>query len=129
MDMDSPTNGTAFGQSAQLIEIPLRGSDSDVLEIPVDDLPDPCDEVLQVLRSEKAQLDIWYRLAIEYYRQGKEQDFVKILEASRTEADLDYAKSDEDQMKQLDTLAAYYVLQANREKKNDKKREFFQKVI
>ncbi len=61
-------------------------------------------------------------------RQGKEKEFVAILDRSRTEANLDYPKSEEDQMRQLDTLAAYYVQQANREKKSDRKRELFTKA-
>jgi len=39
---------------------------------------------------------------------------VKILDASRTDAGLDYANSEKDQMKALDTLAAYYVQKAHR---------------
>lgn len=53
------------------------------------------------------------------------QDFVKILEASRTDANLDYESFEKDQMRALDTLAAYYVTQAHREKNKDQKRELF----
>ena len=42
-------------------------------------------------------------------------EFVQILEASRgDEASLGYNKSEEDQMRQLDTLAAYYAQEANK---------------
>ena len=37
--------------------------------------------------------------------------FVKILEASRSEANLSYPNFDRDQMTAFDTLAAYYVQQ------------------
>ena len=65
---------------------------------------------------------------VEYYNQNKFTDFVKVLEASRTEANMNYKDSEKDQMKALDTLAAHYVQQANREKNKDKKRELFTKA-
>ena len=48
-----------------------------------------------------------------------------LLEASRTDASLNYADYERDQMQALDTLAAYYVKKANKEKNRDKKRELF----
>lgn len=50
------------------------------------------------------------------------------MEASRTDASLDYPNSERDQMRSLDTLAAHYVQQAHREKNKDKKRELFTKA-
>ncbi len=48
-------------------------------------------------------------------RQGRVSEFVQILECSRGEdANLNYKKSEEDQMRQLDTLAAYYLQEANK---------------
>lgn len=47
---------------------------------------------------------------------------------SRTDANFNYKDSEKDQMKALDTLAAYYVQQANQEKNKDKKRELFTKA-
>jgi RNA polymerase-associated protein CTR9 len=65
---------------------------------------------------------------VEYNNQNKIADFVKVLEASRTESNMNYKDSEKDQMKALDTLAAHYVQQANREKNKDKKRELFTKA-
>ena len=65
---------------------------------------------------------------MEYNNQNKTADFVKVLEASRTESNMNYKDSEKDQMKALDTLAAHYVQQANREKNKDKKRELFTKA-
>jgi RNA polymerase-associated protein CTR9 len=65
---------------------------------------------------------------VEYNNQNKTADFVKVLEASRTESNMNYKDSEKDQMKALDTLAAHYVQQANREKNKDKKRELFTKA-
>lgn len=64
-------------------------------------------------------------MQIEYYKQGKEQDFVTILESSRDEANCSYRGQEKDQMKALDTLAAYYVQRAHAEKNKDRKRELF----
>lgn len=41
---------------------------------------------------------------------------MRILEASGSEASLDYADFEKDQMKALDTLAAYYVNEVSLEK-------------
>ena len=62
---------------------------------------------------------------MEYYKQGYVEDFVKILDASRTDAGLDYTNFEKDQMRALDTLAAYYVQKAHKEKNKDKKRDLF----
>ncbi|BFZ05310.1 hypothetical protein BsWGS_08349 [Bradybaena similaris] len=112
--------------SAGSIEIPLRDTD-EVIELDLDQLPEG-EEVLSILRQEVAPLHIWVTLALEYWKQGSPDDFVKILEASRTDASLDYSNFEKDQMKSLDTLAAYYVQQAHKEKNKDRKRELFMKA-
>ncbi|KAG8230222.1 hypothetical protein J437_LFUL010850 [Ladona fulva] len=108
------------------IEIPLRDTD-EVIELYFDQLPEG-EEVLGILRQEHAQLHIWVNLALEYYRQGKVEEFILILEASRTEADTSYRDSEKDQMRALDALAAYFVQKANKEKNKDRKRELFTKA-
>lgn len=50
-------------------------------------------------------------IQLAYYRRGNEADFVRILEMSGSEASLDYSEYHQDQMRALDTLAAYYVIQ------------------
>ncbi|KAH0620885.1 hypothetical protein JD844_021762 [Phrynosoma platyrhinos] len=60
---------------------------------------------------------------LEYYKQGKTEDFVKLLEAARIDGNLDYRDHEKDQMTCLDTLAAYYVQQARKEKNKDNKKE------
>ncbi|XP_078725222.1 RNA polymerase-associated protein CTR9 homolog isoform X1 [Lampetra fluviatilis] len=103
------------------IEIPLRDTD-EVIELDFDQLPEG-DEVISILKQEHTQLHIWIALALEYYRQGKPEDFVKLLEAARVDGTLDYRDHEKDQMTCLDTLAAYYVQQARREKNKDVKKE------
>lgn len=95
-----------------------------MIELDLDQLPDG-EEVLNILRQEIAPLNIWVNLALEYYKQGCIDDFVKILEASRADASYDYPNYEKDQMRALDTLAAYYVQQAHKEKNKEKKRELF----
>uniref|UniRef100_H0ZC78 RNA polymerase-associated protein CTR9 homolog n=1 Tax=Taeniopygia guttata TaxID=59729 RepID=H0ZC78_TAEGU len=56
-------------------------------------------------------------------KQGKTEDFVKLLEAARIDGNLDYRDHEKDQMTCLDTLAAYYVQQARKEKNKDNKKE------
>lgn len=65
---------------------------------------------------------------LEYYKQGKIETFLKMLEDSRIDANTEYRDYEKDQMRTLDMLAAYYVQQANREKNKDKKRELFSKA-
>ncbi len=62
---------------------------------------------------------------LEYYKQNKVDDFVKIFGSWQTDAHLDYQGNEKDQMTALDTLAAYYVQQARKEKNKDAKKELF----
>ena len=48
--------------------------------------------------SEKGTLNLWVTLAIEYYRRGKRDEFVRILDVARVDANLGYPNSDEDQV-------------------------------
>jgi len=98
-----------------------------VIELSFDQLPDG-EEVLSILRQEHAALNLWVKLAEEYYRQGKSEEFVQILDAARTEANTGYRDNEKDQMRCLDMLAAFYVQVANKEKNKDKKRELFTKA-
>ncbi|XP_074121882.1 RNA polymerase-associated protein CTR9 homolog [Sminthopsis crassicaudata] len=103
------------------IEIPLWNTD-EVIEIDFHQLPEG-DEVISILKQEHAQLHIWIALAQEYYKQGKTEDFVKLLEAARIDGNLNYEDHKKDQMTCLDTLAAYYVQQARKEKNKDNRKE------
>ncbi|XP_037949839.1 RNA polymerase-associated protein CTR9 homolog [Teleopsis dalmanni] len=108
------------------IEIPLRDTD-EVIEVHPDQLPEG-QEVLSILRQERSQLNTWVNVALAYYKQGKTNDFIELLETARDEANKDYREFDKDQMRCYDMLAAHYVQEANREKLKDKKRELFMKA-
>ena len=109
--------------SATSIEIPLRDTD-EVIELDVEQLPDG-EEVISILKDERAPLHIWVALALHYYKQGKFDDFVSVLETSRTDADVSYKDHEKDQMVALDTLAAHYVQLARKEKQKEKRKELF----
>ncbi|KAI2558756.1 CTR9 homolog, Paf1/RNA polymerase II complex component, partial [Homo sapiens] len=94
----------------------------EVIELDFDQLPEG-DEVISILKQEHTQLHIWIALALEYYKQGKTEEFVKLLEAARIDGNLDYRDHEKDQMTCLDTLAAYYVQQARKEKNKDNKKD------
>ena len=81
------------------LEIPLLGSDSEVIEIWFNELPDDVEEVIHILKNEKAALNYWVTLAIEYYRRDMRDAFVRLLEVARADANLNYPSSDEDQVK------------------------------
>ncbi|VVD02268.1 unnamed protein product [Leptidea sinapis] len=108
------------------LEIPLMTTD-EVIELDPEQLPSG-DEVLSILQQERSQLNVWINVALAYYKQRKIDDFLKILEASRVDANIDYRDFERDQMRALDMLAAYYVQEANKEKLKDKKKELFTKA-
>ncbi|GIY16839.1 RNA polymerase-associated protein CTR9 homolog [Caerostris darwini] len=99
------------------IEIPLRDTE-EVIELKFDQLPEG-DEVLGILRQEQATLDLWVKIATEYYRQGKYDDFQASKEKDRekkrelfTKATLLYTTADKIIMYDLDHLLgrAYFCL-------------------
>lgn len=51
-----------------------------------------------------------------------------LLENAKKDARTDYKENEKDQMKVLDSLAAYYVKLANKERNKEKKKELFHKA-
>lgn len=58
--------------------------------------------------SEKGTLNLWVTLAIEYYRRGKRDEFVRILDVARVDANLGYPNSDEDQVQLFQWGSQFY---------------------
>lgn len=114
--------GTNASGNSGTIEIPLKDSD-EVIELGLDQLPDG-DEVLSILIQESCPLHVWIRLAIGYYRQGKINDFVHILESSQTNSNTNYKGFEKDKLRALDTLAAHFVQLANKEKNKELKKDY-----
>uniref|UniRef100_A0A915CPW2 RNA polymerase-associated protein CTR9 homolog n=1 Tax=Ditylenchus dipsaci TaxID=166011 RepID=A0A915CPW2_9BILA len=92
------------------IVIPLKNSVDEIIEISFDNLPEG-EEVLQILKGERAALHYWLDLALD-----------------GGDAGLDYEHYEKDQMRALDMLAAYYVIQGNKERNKEKKKEFTTKA-
>lgn len=120
------------------IEIPMKEKQDTVIELDLDELPNG-DEMLMILNQEEPPLNIWIALAIEYYRQNKDDAFVNILETCAKQIMIkhqpdekidkqDKERDEKDEMRALDSLAAYYVKMGNKEKVRDKRREYFQKA-
>ncbi|XP_038047664.1 RNA polymerase-associated protein CTR9 homolog [Patiria miniata] len=107
----------------RFVEIPLRDTD-EVIELDLDQLPEG-EEVLSILKQENAPLHTWLALGLEYYKQNQVDDFIKIFASWQSDANLDYGGNEKDQMTALDTLAAYYVQQARKEKNKDSKKDLF----
>ena len=80
-------------------EIPSASDDFDSVQILYDDLEDSSNEdILQLLKNEKAHLKYWVSIAREYYRRGRFTDFENTLDTARKEANITYDKSEEDQV-------------------------------
>uniref|UniRef100_A0A1I8AE63 TPR_REGION domain-containing protein n=1 Tax=Steinernema glaseri TaxID=37863 RepID=A0A1I8AE63_9BILA len=107
--------------------IPLLSGRDETLEIPLDPLPNG-EEIIDVLRKEKCPLYVWIDLAAHYYTAGETQTFVKLLEISGPEASQDYRDVEKDQMRALDTLAAYYVQTGSQSRDKNDRKEFFAKA-
>ena len=60
------------------VEIPLQGSETEVIEIAFDELPDDVEEVMHILKAENAQMHLWVTIAIEYFRRDKKENFTKV---------------------------------------------------
>ena len=84
----------------------------------------PCSWTTSFVKSLKI-VDLIFSLQLEYYKQSQVDDFVKIFASWQSDANLDYPGNEKDQMTALDTLAAYYVQQARKEKNKDSKKDLF----
>ncbi|XP_011403140.1 PREDICTED: RNA polymerase-associated protein CTR9 homolog [Amphimedon queenslandica] len=117
---------TRYLPGATSVEIPLRDTD-EVIELDIDQLPEG-DEVITILRDERAPLHTWVTLALHYYKQDKWSEFEKLLQTSRTDANISYDDHEKDQMMALDSLAAHYVQKAKKERDKETKKEYFSKA-
>uniref|UniRef100_A0A0N5AFT6 TPR_REGION domain-containing protein n=1 Tax=Syphacia muris TaxID=451379 RepID=A0A0N5AFT6_9BILA len=100
----------------------------ELIELELSSLPEDGNEVLAILKGEHAALHYWIDVALAYYAHGNEADFVRILELAGSEASLEYNEYPNDQMRALDILAAYYVIQCHKEKSKEKKKEWHTKA-
>lgn len=109
----SPGKGQVEAQVQPSLDIPIRDENEqesdEVIQIFLDDLP-PTEELLGVLKAEKADLKLWLQFAVEYYRQNRLKDFESILkEGCSPEVENYYAQDKEGRIAILNAYAAYKI--------------------
>mmetsp|Transcript_17683 Transcript_17683/g.55359 ORF Transcript_17683/g.55359 Transcript_17683/m.55359 type:complete len:217 (+) Transcript_17683:81-731(+) len=117
------------------IIVPVRGR-SDVIEIFLHELPFDPSDVVEMLRSELAPLEIWCEFAMAYYKRGDRRQFREILLGVVDAFDVyemqDYyraaqSKFTDDRLRILNLLAAsatlVFVSQVNQEIRSDWKQK------
>lgn len=117
---------------AMSILIPVQGSE-EVVEVQVSELPDDANDIVDILQAEMAPLDLWLKFAVEYYKQGKLEQFKLLLdplvELEMQGALYDQFGNDPSVKKQfiaiLNCLAAYHMVGATRERDKQKKKAGF----
>lgn len=121
---------TSFIMAAK-IEIPF-GKGDEVLELEVANLPEPT-ETLGILQEQDCKIDIWIQLAVEYYKQGKDEAFELLLNECLSRWDRDrfkqssatYPDGDKHRIKALDLLAIFYVRKGYATKNRERRRDYF----
>ncbi|OLL26995.1 Tetratricopeptide repeat protein 1 [Neolecta irregularis DAH-3] len=63
----------------RIIEVPLKGTTDQFLEIDCAALPEDCTELSEALEAEEAEKAFWTRLAFEYNRQGMVDQAIELL--------------------------------------------------
>lgn len=113
------------------IEIPY-GQGDEVLELDVSNLPEPA-ETVGILQDQNCKINLWIQIAIEYYRQGKDEAFELLISTCLSNWDQDriklnsssYPDADKDRIRALDLLAIYYVRKGYATKNRERRRDFF----
>jgi len=105
--------------ASNVIEIPLKNRQNEVIELSLDELPQESQEIIGILREEEVPLDLWLRFAVEYFRRSRPDAFHDILNAALS-SDLTrvYHHQRRERILILNALAAYYLGQAAKEKAN-----------
>ena len=121
--------------TAGTILIPVLQS-TEVIEVQISELPDDVGEVLEILMNELAPLEVWLRFAVEYYRQGKHDSFLKMFQPLLDEharGNLfdqfgDTKQTREQFLAILNALAAFHTVMGSRERDKTKKKAEFEKA-
>lgn len=103
----------AEGEAQASLDIPIRdevGRESEeVIQIFLDELP-PVEELLGVLKAERADLKLWLQFAVEYYRQARFKEFENLLEEGCSpEVERFYAEDKDTRIALLNAYAAYKI--------------------
>jgi tetratricopeptide (TPR) repeat protein len=114
------------------ILIPVQGSE-EVVEVSCAELPDDANDIVDILQAEMAPLDLWLKFAVEYYKQGRLEQFKLLLdplvELESQGALYDQFGREPAVKKQfiaiLNALAAYHMVGATRDRDKQKKKAGF----
>ncbi|KAL3681937.1 hypothetical protein R1sor_024893 [Riccia sorocarpa] len=99
----------ASGVLMGYVYIPVQNSREEV-RVALDQLPRDATDILDILKAEQAPLNLWLTFAREYFKQGKEKEFLSILqEGSGPEIDEYYSEVKYDRIAILNALGAYYT--------------------
>ncbi|GMH35626.1 hypothetical protein BSKO_03494 [Bryopsis sp. KO-2023] len=87
---------------------------AEVVSIPLDQLPEDCEEVLEVLKAEVAPVNVWMDVALAYISNGRPDQYVRVLqEATSREADEFYGdRFRAERVEVLCSLAGYHLSKA-----------------
>lgn len=118
------------------ILIPVRMDTTQNVQVFLDELP-VVTELVDVLKAEVASLDLWLRFAVEYYHQGKKEEFreilVEIIGGLTPEREKFYSDDPEGfkvwRLRILNALAADAVKRANASTEKRDKEEFHSKAL
>jgi len=108
----------AAAMEERSIRIPLQEPAGEFVEVFASELPDEAEDLLFLLREERAPLPIWLQVATEYYRQRRLAQFEAILDvASSTEIEAMYPGPEHKlpKIQILNALAALRVQSGARE--------------
>eukprot|EP00884_Botryococcus_braunii_P015610 jgi/Botrbrau1/2732/Bobra.0164s0012.1 len=107
--------------------IPVAGS-NEVVAVPIDELPEEAEDLLDILRAEEAPLALWLDFAKAYLAQGLTKQYLYILqEGTQPEVEHYFGKSAEFERIQIFcALASYHTRKGRIEKDRAKKTEEFQ---
>mmetsp|Transcript_7346 Transcript_7346/g.31200 ORF Transcript_7346/g.31200 Transcript_7346/m.31200 type:complete len:1115 (+) Transcript_7346:42-3386(+) len=112
-------------EDAGSILIPVRDTD-EFVEVRIDELPEDCAVLLEILEGELAPLSVWLDVAVAYFKQGRTQAFLDILnKATEKGAEEHYRTNKHDRIVVLNALASYYSQLASRTQDKAEKQKCF----
>ncbi|ETV78135.1 hypothetical protein H257_08339 [Aphanomyces astaci] len=106
--MEDPTVEESTRKS---LLIPVHKSD-EIVELFTDEFPDDANDIMDILRAEIAPLEVWLSVAIEYYLQGRTDQFEVILDqATMPEAEEIYNDdaARKSRLKMFNAWVSHYV--------------------
>ncbi|BDA40854.1 RNA polymerase-associated protein CTR9 homolog [Coccomyxa sp. Obi] len=105
--------------------IPVALTDETVA-VPVDDLPEEAEDVLNLLRGEEAPLSLWIDFAKAYLAQGNLKQYLYILEEGITDEVAQYFQQAKFERLQIFcALAAYYTAEGRKQRDRNARTEQF----